>query len=112
MRRMDEFLRGIHTALFKEWILNKKIKGCKIKENNNKIILTTHYCHGEVIFNPHDLIELSVTNLINDKIEFYLHFHTSFQWLVKTFTINKIHYCINSFVFNKEIVYLWNIRMA
>lgn len=71
---MDEFLRGIHTALFKEWILNKKIKGCKIKENNNKIILTTPYCHGEVIFNPHDLIELSVTNLINDKIEFYLHF--------------------------------------
>lgn len=71
---MDEFLRDIHTALFKEWILTKKITGCKIEENNNKIILTTPYCHGEVTFNPHDLIELSVTNLINDKIEFYLHF--------------------------------------
>lgn len=71
---MDEFLRDIHTLLFKEWILIQSIEGCNIKEEGKKVILTTPYCHAEVIFNDHNLIELSVTNLITDKIDFYLHF--------------------------------------
>lgn len=71
---MDDFLRDIHTILFREWILIQKVPGCQTSYKNNKILLTTPYCHGEVTFNPHNLIELSVTNLINDKIEFYLHF--------------------------------------
>ena len=29
---MDEFLRDIHTLLFKEWILIQPIEGCDIKE--------------------------------------------------------------------------------
>ena len=71
---MDEFLRDIHTLLFKEWILIQSIEGCDIKEESKKIILTTPYCHAEVVFNDHNLIELSVTNLVTDKIDFYLHF--------------------------------------
>lgn len=71
---MDEFLRDIHTLLFKEWILLQSIEGCDIKEENKKVILTTPYCHAEVVFNDHNLIELSVTNLVTDKIDFYLHF--------------------------------------
>lgn len=71
---MDEFLRDIHTLLFKEWILIQSIEGCDIKEENKKVILTTPYCHAEVVFNDHNLIELSVTNLVTDKIDFYLHF--------------------------------------
>ena len=71
---MDEFLRDIHTLLFKEWILIQSIEGCDIKEEGKKVILTTPYCHAEVVFNDHNLIELSVTNLVTDKIDFYLHF--------------------------------------
>ena len=65
---MDEFLRDIHTLLFKEWILIQSIEGCNIKEEGKKVILTTPYCHAEVIFNDHNLIELSVTNLVTDNL--------------------------------------------
>lgn len=53
---MDEFLRDIHTLLFKEWILIQSIEGCDIKEEGKKVILTTPYCHAEVVFNDHNLI--------------------------------------------------------
>ena len=53
---MDEFLRDIHTLLFKEWILIQSIEGCEIKEEGKKIIISTPYCHAEVIFNDHNLI--------------------------------------------------------
>ena len=33
---MDEFLRDIHTLLFKEWILIQPIEGCDIKEESKK----------------------------------------------------------------------------
>lgn len=33
---MDEFLRDIHTLLFKEWILIQSIEGCDIKEESKK----------------------------------------------------------------------------
>lgn len=71
---MDEFLRDIHTSLFREWILIQPVEGYEMKEESKKIIFTTPYCHAEVIFNNHNLIELSVTNLVTDRIEFYLHF--------------------------------------
>lgn len=36
---MDEFLRDIHTLLFKEWILIQSIEGCNIKEEGKKLFL-------------------------------------------------------------------------
>lgn len=36
---MDEFLRDIHTLLFKEWILIQSIEGCDIKEEVKKSFL-------------------------------------------------------------------------
>ncbi len=36
---MDEFLRDIHTLLFKEWILIQSIEGCDIKEESKKLFL-------------------------------------------------------------------------
>ena len=36
---MDEFLRDIHTLLFKEWILIQSIEGCDIKEEVKKLFL-------------------------------------------------------------------------
>jgi hypothetical protein len=36
---MDEFLRDIHTLLFKEWILIQSIEGCSIKEEGKKLFL-------------------------------------------------------------------------
>ena len=67
---MDEFLRDIHTLLFKEWILNQSIEGCEIKEEGKKIIISTPYCHGEVIFNDHNLIEFP--DAYNESCHFFI----------------------------------------
>lgn len=74
---MDEFLRDIHTSIFKEWILIQKEKDCEISldpKRDNVIIIKTKYSYSEIIFNEMNIIELSVTNLTNDEVEFYLHF--------------------------------------
>ena len=74
---MDEFLRDIHTMIFKQWILIQNQSHCHIeldKENDNIIHITTNYSSSQVIFNPLNIIELSVTNTISQNIEFYLHF--------------------------------------
>ena len=36
---MDEFLRDIHTLIFKEWILIQSIEGCDIKKKVKKLFL-------------------------------------------------------------------------
>ena len=51
---MDEFLRDIHTLLFKEWILIQSIEGCDIKEEN-KI-----NSFGEIITNKDDNRKISL----------------------------------------------------
>ena len=74
---MDEFLRDIHTMIFKQWILMKDQSQCHIyldKDNNHIIDIKTNYSFSQVIFNPLNIIELSVTNTTNQNIEFYLHF--------------------------------------
>ena len=74
---MDEFLRDIHTIIFKQWILIQDQSHCQISldENNSHIInIKTNYSFSQVIFNPLNIIELSVTNTITQNIEFYLHF--------------------------------------
>lgn len=74
---MDEFLRDIHTMIFKQWILMQDQSQCHIyldKHNNHIIGIKTNYSFSQVIFNPLNIIELSVTNTTNQNIEFYLHF--------------------------------------
>lgn len=74
---MDEFLKDIYTEVFKQWIMGKQSKDYQLflsNKNNNIIIIKTDYCYSQIIFNPMNIIELSVTNLTNDQIEFYLHF--------------------------------------
>lgn len=74
---MDEFLRDIHTSIFKEWILLQKENDYEISldpQRDNVISIKTKYSYSEVIFNEMNIIELSVTNLTNDEVEFYLHF--------------------------------------
>lgn len=74
---MDEFLSDIYTEVFKEWILTMKSNQYRVglkKDNHNIVVITTPYSYTEVIFNDLNIIEFSVTNKINDKVEFYLHF--------------------------------------
>lgn len=74
---MDEFLRDIHTMIFKQWILMQEQSQCQIEldsKNHHIINIKTNYSFSQVIFNPLNIIELSVTNTINQNIEFYLHF--------------------------------------
>lgn len=74
---MDEFLRDIHTLVFREWILIQKYENYQIKvdqENQNIIHLTTEYGNGTIIFNPYHIIEFEVMNTFNNEVEFYLHF--------------------------------------
>lgn len=74
---MDDFLSDIYTEVFKEWILTMKSGKYRValKEgNDNIVIITTPYSYTEIIFNAYNIIEFSVTNKINDKVEFYLHF--------------------------------------
>ena len=74
---MDEFLRDIHTMIFKEWILMQDQANYKIRldsHNANIIVIETNYSYSEVTFNTMNIIELSVTNTFTNEIEFYLHF--------------------------------------
>lgn len=74
---MDEFLREINTELFRKWLLNQKSNEYTIRiseKNENIIIIETKYSYSEITFNKMNIIEFCVTNLINNNIEFYLHF--------------------------------------
>lgn len=74
---MDEFLRDIHTMIFKEWVLMQDQANYKIRldsHNANIIVIETNYSYSEVTFNTMNIIELSVTNTFTNEIEFYLHF--------------------------------------
>ena len=74
---MDEFLRDIHTMIFKELILMQDQANYKIRldsHNANIIVIETNYSYSEVTFNTMNIIELSVTNTFTNEIEFYLHF--------------------------------------
>lgn len=71
---MDEFLRDIHTMIFKEWILIQDQSHCYDEKHDNIIVIETNYSYSEIIFNRMNIIELSVTNTTTQEIEFYLHF--------------------------------------
>lgn len=74
---MDEFLRDIHTDIFKEWIYIQHYPKCKIHQHpksDSVIVIETDYSYSEVTFNTLNIIELSVTNTFTNEIEFYLHF--------------------------------------
>lgn len=74
---MDEFLREINIEIFKKWIFLHHSKDIQISykdETEDTIVLKTNYSYSEVCFNAYHIIELSVTNPLNDDIVFYLHF--------------------------------------
>lgn len=74
---MDEFLRDIHTEIFKKWIFTQQSNDYKIhndQKNDNIVVIETNYSYSEITFNTLNIIELCVKNTFNDEIEFYLHF--------------------------------------
>jgi len=74
---MDEFLRDIHTKIFREWLLLQKDPDYKVEldpNDSSHILFKTDYGEGLVTFNAFDIIEFQVTNTFNNEIEFYLHF--------------------------------------
>lgn len=74
---MDEFLKDINTLIFKEWIINEKEKNYDVYIEGieeNIIVIKNKYSYSQVIFNRMNIIELCVTNLLTNELEFYLHF--------------------------------------
>lgn len=74
---MDEFLRDIHTSIFKQWVLMYKEKSCHTyldMNNHNMIHIESEFYDGEIIFNALSIIEFSVINKVTHGVEFYLHF--------------------------------------
>lgn len=74
---MDEFLRDIHTLIFKEWLLFQKSEYYHTylnEKDNDVIIIENEYCYSYITFNPQNIIELCVMNKMTDEMEFYLHF--------------------------------------
>lgn len=74
---MDEFLRDIHTLIFKTWILQQQDPAYQLHlsaSDPHCIIIETSYSHSEITFHPLNIIELNVTNTTNDETEFYIHF--------------------------------------
>lgn len=74
---MDEFLRNIHTIVFRQWILNQNKENFQVfnsQDDADVVIIETELSHSEITFNPMNIIELCVINKINDRPEFYLHF--------------------------------------
>ena len=60
---MDEFLRDIHTLLFKEWILIQSIEGCDIKEESKKIILGGSEHDGCTLTQPYTYTKTAMITL-------------------------------------------------
>ncbi|MFV0396203.1 MAG: ROK family protein [Coprobacillaceae bacterium] len=74
---MDEYLRGIYTDIFYRWILNYSNDDftVSVDENDKGILLIqTQTSESQIIFNPYNIIEFRITNLISQEVEFYLHF--------------------------------------
>lgn len=74
---MDEFLREIHVAVFKQWILqkNNQLSGIKIVLKDEECIkITTEYSESEINFHEKSIIEMMVKNNTTDDVAFYLHF--------------------------------------
>lgn len=74
---MDEFLRDIHTIIFKQWLLYQKADFYDLylnEKDQDVIIIENEFCYSYITFNPQDIIELCVMNKITDEMEFYLHF--------------------------------------
>lgn len=74
---MDDFLRDIHTMVFKEWLLFQKSEYYNLylnEKDKDVIIIENELCYSYITFNPQDIIELCVMNKITDDMEFYLHF--------------------------------------
>lgn len=72
---MDEFLRNTYCLLFKYWILMQKIENCSISlQEEDHIIFKSQKCQGDIFFQPMDIIELKIRDLVQQKDEFYLHF--------------------------------------
>ena len=73
---MDDYLRSINTTVFKEWVLSQNEPGITIgldPQKDHIICLDGKQCHGEIRFNPMDIIEMEVLNKQGQNI-FYLHF--------------------------------------
>lgn len=74
---MDDFLRDIHTMIFKEWLLLQKTDYYHLylnEKDKDVIIIENDFCYSYVTFNPQNIIELCVMNKMTDEMEFYLHF--------------------------------------
>lgn len=73
---MDEYLREIHTIIFRQWIMNQSREGFEVTQTNDPdiIAIDTDTSHSEISFNPMDIIEFTVTSHIHNRTEFYIHF--------------------------------------
>lgn len=74
---MDEFLRDIHTTIFKEWILYQEHRSYTIEvkdDNPDFIYFHTEFGEGLITFNSFCIMEFQVTNTFTNEVEFYLHF--------------------------------------
>lgn len=75
---MDDFLRDIHTLIFKQWILCQSIKGCKMSlktsGDEEEIYLETERSFGKAAFHKNNVIELVLENRQTGSVDFYLHF--------------------------------------
>lgn len=71
---MDNFLSDINTIVFKEWLKYYNYVDMKMTYDENNIYIKTKYSESEIRFNEMNIIELQVTNILNNENEFYLHF--------------------------------------
>jgi cellobiose-specific phosphotransferase system component IIB len=71
---MDEFLKDIYTSVFKEWVKHYDYHNMKMQYDENTVFIQTKYSESEIRFNNLNIIELQVTNTLNNENEFYLHF--------------------------------------
>lgn len=77
---MDEFLKDIHTEVFKQWILGQNSEALKISKQTrvyDQIMIETKNGHAEIMFYPDKVIEFRVINKITKEDVFYLHFQMS-----------------------------------
>ena len=72
---MDEFLREIHIAILREWLLIQNHESWLIqRDEDNNIIIDTRYGTGHILFYKNSIIELNVIDKQRQESCFFIHF--------------------------------------
>lgn len=91
VKHVDDFLKEINVAVFREWIMYQDFDFCDMRRVQNNIVLETKFGLGHVNFYDDCIIELNVENKNTQQMDFFIHFQ-----------MNNLHHALGLLMEMKE----------